>query len=260
MIPLYVLENLLFPPALSLLLTLLAWLSFNQGMTTTGRILMTCGLLILYIASLPLTSRILSHVLEVHPPLDGGHCTAPTQAQAIVVLAYNRDDDGREYGRPTSSGEEMERLRYAAHLYHCYRLPLFVIGGDALQTGVTQADLMRHTLETYFHVPVAGGEGRSKHTWDNAAYAKTLLQSQGIQHILLVTHAWHMARAVLLFRDSGFSVQPAPTRFTAFNPISRGIFALIPAPEALRHNKRLIHELIGIGLHWLKKPQTPYQP
>ncbi len=259
MIALYILENLLFPPALTVLLTLLAWLAMKRGRVSTGRVLLASGLIFLYLLSLPFTSRLLSRSLETYPPLDTGQCTAATKARAIVTLAYERDDDGREYGHPTSAGDEMERLRYAAHLYHCYHLPVFVVGGDALETGVKQADLMRHTLETYFHVPVTAGDGQSQHTWDNARYAWNLLQTHGIREILLVTHAWHMARAVRLFRDVGFTVQPAPTRFTSFSPISRGIYAWIPTPTALRHNKRLFHEVFGLGLHWLKNLETRFR-
>ena len=251
MIFLYVLENLLFPPASTLILALSGAILYWKGHRRIGASLGLAGLLLLYIAGLPLTSLLLSRSLESYPALDAGDCSLKTRAQAIVVLAYTRDEEGREFGGPMSSGEEMERLRYAAYLYHCLRLPVIVVGGDALDTGVRQADLMRHTLERYFGVPVRSWDGRSNHTWDNAAYARELLQQR--KRILLVTHAWHMKRARRLFVSQGFEVTPAPTGFTSFNPISRGFYALIPSAGALRHNKRLVHEWVGIGLHYLRQ-------
>ncbi len=252
MIALYIIENILFPPAITLLLVVVGWLLFRSGRRRMGKFLAVSGLVILYVASLPVTARVLSYYLENHAPLDAGDCSLQTDADAIVVLAYTRDEEGREFGRPMSSGEEMERLRYAAYLYQCTQLPVVVVGGDALETGIREADLMRHTLEKYFHVPVLGADGRSRHTWDNATYAKEILWPRGIHRILLVTHAWHMQRAMHLFQDKGFIVQPASTAFTRFNRLSKGLNAWIPSAGFLAHNKRLAHEYVGILLNALR--------
>ncbi len=252
MTALYILENLLFPPALAIILSLAGLVLMGRKHKRSGFWLITISLGMLYVLSIPFTAITLAKQLELYHTFDSGSCDGHTNAQAIVVLGYSRDEKGREFGGPVSSGGQMERLRYAAYLHKCYRLPIVVVGGDALNTGVKQADLMKNTLENYFSVPVMAADGRSKHTWDNAAFASDLLQDKGIQRILLVTHAWHMLRSVQLFRSMGFEPKAASTAYTSFNPASQGLAAWIPSAGALGTNKRFAHEIVGLLLYQLQ--------
>ena len=248
----YILENLLFPPAITLMLMLLGLVAIKKHRNRTGLYLSVVARTILYIASIPATARITASYLERYPALDTGNCGAEIKAQAIVVLGYTRDEEGREFGGPVSSGDQMERLRYAAYLHKCHQLPVVVVGGDALETGIKQADLMKHTLEHYFSVPVMAADGRSKHTWDNASYASDILKERDIRRILLVTHAWHMQRSMALFESMGFDPQAASTAYTSFNKASRGLAAWIPSAGALLTNKRFAHEIVGLLLYKLQ--------
>lgn len=248
---LYILENLLYPPAITILLMVLGLILWRKHKVLAPWFI-SIGLGLLYIASLPATTSVISELLEYHAPLDTGDCSYRTEAKAIVVLGYTRDETGQEFGGPVSSGGQIERLRYAAYLYKCHPLPVLLVGGDALDTGIKQADLMRRTLEHYFATPVTALDGRSKHTWNNATFARELVLEEGIDHILLVTHAWHMPRAVMLFENKGLKVTPAPTSYTSFNKTATGFAALIPSAGYLGHNQRLFHEIAGILLHRLK--------
>ena len=40
----------------------------------------------------------------------------------------------------------------------------------------------------------------------------SILQEAGIQRVYLVTHAWHMRRALLAFHRFGITATPAPVR------------------------------------------------
>ncbi|WP_257175636.1 MULTISPECIES: YdcF family protein [Bradyrhizobium] len=54
-------------------------------------------------------------------------------------------------------------------------------------------------------------EGDSRNTAENAAFSKTLASPAPGERWLLVTSAYHMPRAVGLFRAAGFPVEPVPT-------------------------------------------------
>jgi uncharacterized SAM-binding protein YcdF (DUF218 family) len=61
---------------------------------------------------------------------------------------------------------------------------------------------------------------------------------------VLVTHAWHLRRAVPLFEAQGFDVVPAGTQF------SRGsldtLFDVLPTHTGLRDSTFALHEWLGI--------------
>jgi uncharacterized SAM-binding protein YcdF (DUF218 family) len=53
-------------------------------------------------------------------------------------------------------------------------------------------------------------ENRSRNTFENAAFSKVLAQPKPGERWLLVTSAYHMPRAVGVFRAVGFAVEPYP--------------------------------------------------
>lgn len=56
-------------------------------------------------------------------------------------------------------------------------------------------------------------EGQSRNTRENAIFAKTLVQPKPGERWLLVTSAFHMPRAVGVFRATGWTVIPYPVDF-----------------------------------------------
>jgi uncharacterized SAM-binding protein YcdF (DUF218 family) len=87
-------------------------------------------------------------------------------------------------------------------------------------------------------------EEASRNTRENAAFSATLLKARGIRHILLVTSALHMPRALPLFAAQGLQADPAPTDFEAhLSP--PGVLAWLPDASALDGSGRAIKELVG---------------
>jgi uncharacterized SAM-binding protein YcdF (DUF218 family) len=72
---------------------------------------------------------------------------------------------------------------------------------------------MAEVLEDEYGIAVAGVEDQSQNTRENAERSAPMLARDGIQRVLLVTHAWHMPRAVDAFERAGVDVIPAPTAF-----------------------------------------------
>lgn len=240
-----IIELLALPPAGPLLLvlfgTLLLW-----GRKRIGYLFASLGWVLLYFAALPFTAFALAEFLEATPPLDD-RSLGRSGAQAIVVLGGGRYSDAPEYGATTSNATELERLRYAAWLQRKSGLPIAVIGGDPLNSGVTGAEYMRRALEEEFHAPVRWADGRSLHTFDNARFAWETLEAAGVTRILLVTHAWHLPRAQPAFEREGFSVTPAPTAYLTRGKLDHGALLWLPRAWAMEQNRRYFHELVGMA-------------
>ena len=65
-----------------------------------------------------------------------------------------------------------------------------------------------------------------------------------ITHIALVTHAWHMPRAIKEFERAGFKVIPASTANVTQR--NRNLFSFIPSAAAFLKSRLFIREVIGI--------------
>ena len=197
----------------------------------------------LILVSLPVVATALAKDWEIYPALT---TPLPKGPRAIVVLAAGRYRRAPEYGRRTTVGTNtLVRLRYAAHLFRASRLPILVSGGAPLG-GTPVAFLMRHVLRHDFKTPVRWVEGRSQTTAQNARDAATILIPLGIRQIFLVTQAWHMKRAALLFRDAGFAVTPAPTDFVTKSRRNNTILAYLPNAHAISLSAVIVHEMVGV--------------
>jgi uncharacterized SAM-binding protein YcdF (DUF218 family) len=236
-------KSLLLPPA-SLLLPLLLGLIWWRR-PRLGRGLVWLGTLSLLVLSLPWVAARLMTPLEPYPAL-GAVELSQAQAQAILVLAANRAVEAGEYGGDDLGELTLERVRYGAWLQRRTGLPLYLSGSNPQDPPPTLARLMRRVAETEFHVPVAGIEERSSDTWENAHFSAELLAEAGVRRILLVTHAWHLPRAVLAFAGTGLEVIPAPTAFVhkAGAELEMGDF--FPSARALQKSYYALHEYLGL--------------
>jgi uncharacterized SAM-binding protein YcdF (DUF218 family) len=119
-----------------------------------------------------------------------------------------------------------------------------VTGGAPLGNISSEAEQMKSVLENEFRTPVKWVEGSSNNTHENAYKSYEILKKDGIKHIMLVTHAWHMPRAMREFERAGFQVTPAPTAFTT-RYRTDGL-AYLPTASALQQSRIFIHEVIGM--------------
>lgn len=236
----------LLPPGC--LLVLAAWGILRlRRHPRSGKALVTLALLSLWLLSTPWVGRALLGSLEV-PPLDLQR-TPP--AQAIVVLGGGKYHAPPEYGHTdTVDGASLVRLRYAAHLHRLTGKPILVSGGSPEGSPISEAQAMKATLENDFKVTVTWTENVSANTHENARASFTLLKTQGITRIYLVTHAWHMLRSQRAFAAAGFDVVPAPTAYTTSYRFS--LLDCLPHAGALRLSSQYFHEVIGSAWYRLK--------
>jgi uncharacterized SAM-binding protein YcdF (DUF218 family) len=235
---------LLLPPGI-LILVMAGGLALRRTRPRLGTGLVTGGLVVLYVLSMPLTAHFLLTCWEQPPS-----ATTTDSAAAIVVLGGSKSHDAPEYGGDTVHGATLLRLRYAAHLHRRTGLPILVSGGSPEGSAQSEAELMQRTLQNEFSVPVRWIEDRSVNTLENAGLSYRMLAAENIHNIHLVTHAWHMPRAQLVFETAGFRVIPAATGYTTRYRLT--VLDFLPSALALRDSALFFHEVIGIVWYRLR--------
>jgi uncharacterized SAM-binding protein YcdF (DUF218 family) len=93
-------------------------------------------------------------------------------------------------------------------------------------------------------------EDRSRNTVENAIFSKAIAQPKAGERWLLVTSAYHLPRAIGIFRKADFAVEPYPVDWR-----TRGVAdALRPFPtmgEGLRRTDIAVREWVGLAAYWL---------
>lgn len=235
------LSAMLLPPGNGLLLITLAGFWRRRRWAFPLAFL---GALLLLLQSLPLVGSALMGTLErqAGPVLQGA-----AGAQAIVVLGSGLELDAEEYGGDSATDRTLIRTRYGATLARRLGLPVLVSGGRPANATYSEAEVMAGILEHEFKVPVRWREMQSLDTIQNAALSAAILKQAGVSRIVLVTQAFHMPRAVRLFRAAGLEVVPAPTHFKAGGTGPVGIADFLPSAAALHNSYYALHEWLGIA-------------
>jgi len=193
----------------------------------------------LYVAATPALSSYLLRQVESELPRN----VDLAAAQAIVVLSGDvRSGDGADI--PDSLGPlSLERVVFAAQAYRRLHLPVAVSGGRPRFAHTSLGTLMKAALEEDFATPVAWNEDRSQTTWENALYTAQLLAPEKLRTVVLVSHAWHLPRALWAFRRVGLTPLPWPAPRTA--PPRYRIGSFLPSIGALQNTFDALHEMIG---------------
>ncbi len=241
----YIVKALLLPCSSLLLLSLIGLFRLLRN-KKLGLTLLLSSLLGLYALSMPIISNYLAGLLETPSRFE---LTPLVQKkyQAIVVIGSGLRSNSYEYGDAmTINSRTLERLRYAATLGRKTGLPILVSGGQVFkQNEPSESVLMAEILEKEFNIAVRWQEGRSRNTAENALYSHALLQTLNINRIILVTHAFHMPRALTAFEQLGFDVQPAPTGYFSTGQ-GLDLFSFIPSAQALTVSSFVFHEYLGL--------------
>jgi uncharacterized SAM-binding protein YcdF (DUF218 family) len=201
------------------------------------------GAAAIYALSTPVPAGIIFRSLEVYAPIESSRWSqlASDSSAAIVILSAGRRTYAPEFGGETVDALTLERVRYGAYVARQTNLPILVSGGLG---AVSLAELMSRALQTDYAITPKWQETESRNTAENAIFSSTILQRSGIRRIILVTHAWHMKRAVAAFSANGLTVTPAPTAF--YLPVARGFWsAITPNLSTLRMSGYGIHETVG---------------
>ena len=239
----------LLPPAV-MLLGVAAGLALRTVRRRAGNLVVAASLLTLFLATLDPVAHLLLRGLDHYPALGPDRLEAHRPG-AVVVLSGGRTRHAREYGGETVDAHTLERLRYGVRVYRATGLPLLFSGGNVTEDdGLSTAFLMKEAAVDDFRVPVVWLEEESRNTWENALYTARLLDQEGVRRVVLVTHGYHMPRAMACFEAVGLSPLAAPVGvMSSYEP---ALFDWIPSSAALRASWRALHEYVGLAWYELR--------
>ena len=233
----------LIPPNLFIVLTvlgvLLAWRRVRLGLVVT-----TFGAVLLYLTSMPIVADGLIWSVEALAEFIPG---APSDMHPGAIIVLSGDfRHGKARGEPDTVGRlTLERVAGAASEQRRTGLPILVSGGRPEDADDSLAGMMSTVLQNNFRVPVRWREDRSANTYQNAAFSAEILRLAGVPSALLVTHPWHMARALWSFRAVGYPVVPAALHKGKAMTLS--VSSFFPQVTALLGSYYALHELFGFG-------------
>jgi uncharacterized SAM-binding protein YcdF (DUF218 family) len=219
-----VITALLLPPVPLLVLVLLG-AALMRGRRAWGWSITLLAVLGLWLSACNGAGRLFEQwVLQPPPALDEARMRriqADPRNKAIVVLGGGVEPLAPEYRASNLAAPSLERLRYGLWLSREVGVPVAFSGGIGWSRteGATEAEVASRIASHDFRHPLRWTESASRDTRQNAAFTVALLQRAGVKHIVLVTHGWHMPRALRAFEDvarpAGMQVEAAPMGLTS---------------------------------------------
>ena len=223
----------------------LALAATRRHARTGMRIAVAGVVLLLAVAFAPTDQWLLAPLEDRFPPPRA----LPAQVDGIVALGGAVDAErSMVHGMP-SLNDEAERITAFIALARRYPSAKLVftsgsvsISGDGPKEADAAATLFAElgldTSKILF-------ERQSRNTYENAIFSKPLAQPQAGETWILITSAWHMPRAVGIFRRAGWPVLPWPIAYKTgggYNP---------NLAMHLLDVDRAVHEWLGLAAYRL---------
>jgi uncharacterized SAM-binding protein YcdF (DUF218 family) len=243
-----ILPVFLLPTGITLLLVV-------AGLILRRRSLCWIGIAVLWLASTPLVSHQLIRAAEgwqIRKPL----ATVPS-AEAIVVLSSGRsqppgDPDVSEWG-------DADRFYGGIDLYKAGKAPLLIFTGgwvpwmpNAKPEGEV---LVRYAADLGIPRDCMLITGKVATTNDESHAVAALLAARQAANlrprVLLVTSAFHMRRAQMLFARAGLEIVPFPVDFKVSVGQTFILFELLPNAGSLNETELAFREMYGLVFYGL---------
>jgi uncharacterized SAM-binding protein YcdF (DUF218 family) len=217
--------------------------------TYAGRWLAFVSLVLLAILGFsPIGNALIIPLENRFPPWDATR-GAP---DGIIVLGGVIDGSGP--GDQVVLNEGAERLTVVPELARRYPNARILFSGGSgalIDDGNAEAKFALRLLES---LGIPRGritlEDHSRNTVENGVYSKAIVQPKPDERWLLVTSAYHMARAIGVFRKAGFPVEPYPVDWRA-SGLDDALHPFATMSEGLRRTDTAVHEWVGLAVYWL---------
>jgi uncharacterized SAM-binding protein YcdF (DUF218 family) len=225
------------------------------ALITRKRLVVALALVWLCVMSMPFTGAVLLATLEYQ------YARMPVQqcpnADAVLVLGGVVVD--APFGPGTVEwSDAIDRFEQAVLLFKAGKAPRLVISGgylDWVKPPYSEAEAMRDAA-------VARGipaesivvVGKSEHTAAEAAAAAKIFRDFNIGRGILVTSAYHMPRAVMLFRRQNLDVVPFPVDFHTIKARPFQLLDFLPNSGGLTYTETAIREFYGLAYYRIFPP------
>ena len=249
-----VLTALLLPPV-PLLLLLLAGARLILPRRGLGWVLVLLGTVGIWLSACTGIGSLLSRSLLLPPPALSSEQVARLkndvkahQPLTIVVLGAGSEPFAPEYGSASLKQSSLERLRYGLWLGRETGAPVGFTGGIGWGSGPgpAEAEVAERIAARDFGLPLKWIEPQSRDTRENAVRTVALLKRAGVSRAVLVTHGWHMPRALRLFESAAAGqivFLPAPMGLA---PLTLGpVLDWLPSAEGFTRVRHVLRELLG---------------
>lgn len=246
-----VLTALALPPV-PLLLVILIGARLILPRRGLGWLLVLIGTAGVWLSACSGMGMLLTQHLLHPPPALGADAIAQLKADVkareavtIVVLGGGRDVIAPEYARSNLRPRSRERLQYGVYLARETGATLGFSGGTGWGdgTGPSEADVAQHVATRIYGLPLKWTEGDSRDTRENAIRTVALLEQAGVKRAVLVTHGWHMPRAMRLFDQAARGKMEFVAAPIGLAPITRGgAVDWLPSAEGFERVRLVLRE------------------
>ena len=245
MIYLHKILPLIFSPLIMIIVLIIF------GLTTSSKKISLIGVLILIVCSLPIVSDKLVAYLESNYQL-----SKPSDiksADAIVVLSGMIRTINSKDGLDYEFGEASDRIFAGINLFKEKKASKIILTRGKLpwSVGIPEGEYLKNIV-------VKNGISENNilltenvENTDQEAKAIKKLLSINEPKVILVTSAFHMPRAQIVFEAAGINVVPFPVDFQ--KGLSKTTFmSFMPSANALSETSFFVREMIGRTYYNLK--------
>jgi uncharacterized SAM-binding protein YcdF (DUF218 family) len=239
------------PSNLAVSLGLFGLLLLPTRFVRAGRRLVVASLVILAILGLsPVGNALIIPLEQRFPPWD----PARGAPDGIIVLGGAIAPDISAARNGAALNEAAERMTAIPELARRYPDARILFSGGSGALIYDEGNEAEFALRLFESLGIARArillENRSRNTVENALFSKAIAQPKPSDRWLLVTSAYHMPRAIGIFRKAGFAVEPYPVDWR-----TRGLADVWrPFPtmgEGLRRTDIAAREWVGLAVYWL---------
>ena len=245
------LTALILPLGFSLVLGVTAAALLWVGRHRLAGLVLALSLILLWVFSTPLMAQILLASLE------NRYATLDKNAKAdVAILLGGMLEEPEKTGGPPSLSGAADRALHAARLYRAGRVRFILVSAGNLPWLAMHGPEARSiaSLLEEWGVPENALllETVSRNTFENARLSKPIWDAHLFKRGLLVTSAFHMPRALAVFRRAGFNVEPSPADFGGGQLLEAGVLSFIPDAGALQTSSIMVREWIGMLIYRLR--------
>ena len=226
----------------------LSFLFMFVGLALRKRVLLWYGIVMLWIFSMPVVADPVMKLVE--GPAKRIPASAIQNADAIVVLSgMLRQVEGAPL---CEWNDAVDRFEGGIELYKAGKAPAIVFTRGQVPwepNSIPEGDILAKRA-LLLGVPKKAIRLTEKvgNTAEEAVAAAKLLnvgKGGGRKNIILVTSAFHMRRALMLFEKEGFQVAPYKVDFQVENTSEVTALSFLPHAASLEKSERAMRELIG---------------
>jgi len=241
---------LISPGNAFLLVLLLGLVLRSTRFTRTGKWLVRFAVVFaLLVTFVPIGSHMFKALEDRFPVPE----QLPQRIDGIVVLGGIIDPSMSAIHKSPVIGGAIERITVSAKLARSHPEARIVFSGGSGSISKQHFKEADYVSEIYDSLGIPKSrlilEREARNTWENAKYTVDLVSPKPDETWVLVTSAFHMPRAVGVFRRVGWELIPYPVDFHVEESVS------FPKPmdftAGLGYLSRAGHEWIGLMTYWL---------